>query len=382
MLKKANAVHRLVVLVVPVFALLMACEFAWGWRKRRNTYRFSDMLGSLSQGLLSQALAVCTQLFQIGLYAMVYPVVAIWTRPSFWDGVVGWIVAVLLFDFFDYWLHRAGHESAVFWAAHSVHHQSQQFNFSTALRQESMVAFLGWAFYLPMAVVGVPPEQFGIAGLIVLVYQFWIHTEHIGKLGWFDRVFSSPSNHRVHHAVNDGYVDRNYGGMLVVWDRLFGTFTEEGERCIYGTRKALASFDPLRAILGPYAPLLRDAWHTRRWRDKLAVWFKPPGWRPADVAARFPEAPFSLDEAMHVHDPVLTRAQVASAAIHFVGWVGMTLAFLWCADDLALHTGMALLALAVGGFWAIGGVLDSRVRLRWAWCAQAVLLGLSVVLLA
>ena len=117
--------HRLVVFVVPVFALLMACEFAWGWLKRRNTYRFSDTLGSLSQGLLSQALAVCTQLFQIGLYAMVYPFVAIWTRPDFWDSAIGWILAVVLFDFFDYWLYCAGHESAVFWAVHSVHHQSQ-----------------------------------------------------------------------------------------------------------------------------------------------------------------------------------------------------------------------------------------------------------------
>ena len=373
--------HRLVVLVVPVFALLMACEFAWGWLKRRNTYRFGDTLGSLSQGLLSQALAVCTQLFQIGLYAMVYPAVALWTRPAFWDGAAGWIVAVLLFDFCDYWLHRAGHESAVFWAAHSVHHQSRQFNFSTALRQESMVAFLGWPFYLPMAVIGVPPEQFGIAGLIVLVYQFWIHTEHIGKLGWFDRVFSSPSNHRVHHAVNDGYVDRNYGGMLVVWDRMFGTFVEESERCVYGTREALASFDPLRAILGPYAPLLRDSRHTRHWRDKLAVWFKPPGWRPADVVARFPEAPFSLDEAMHIHDPALTRAQIFSASVHFVGWIGMTLTFLWRADDLAFHTGLEVLALAVAGFWAIGAVLDSRLRLRRAWCVQCVLMVLSVMLL-
>jgi sterol desaturase/sphingolipid hydroxylase (fatty acid hydroxylase superfamily) len=375
-------VHRLVVLVVPVFALLMACEFAWGWFKRRNTYRFSDTLGSLSQGLLSQALAVCTQLFQIGLYAMVCPVVAIWTRPTFWDSAIGWIVAVLLFDFCDYWLHRAGHESAVFWAAHSVHHQSQQFNFSTALRQESMVAFLGWAFYLPMAIVGVPPEQFGIAGLIVLVYQFWIHTEHIGKLGWFDRVFSSPSNHRVHHAVNDGYVDRNYGGMLVVWDRMFGTFAEENERCIYGTRKALASFDPLQAILGPYAPLLRDSWHTRQWRDKFAVWFKPPGWRPADVAARFPEMPFSLDEAMHIHDPTLTRAQVVSASVHFIGWIGVTLAFLWGADDIAFRAGLEILALAVAGFWAIGAVLDSRIRLRWAWCIQCALLAFSMMLMA
>ena len=359
----------------------MACEFAWGWLKHRNTYRFSDTLGSLSQGLLSQVLAVCTQLFQIGLYAMVYPVVAIWTRSTFWDGAIGWVIAVLLFDFCDYWLHRAGHESAVFWAAHSVHHQSQLFNFSTALRQESMVAFLGWAFYLPMAVVGVPPEQFGIAGLIVLVYQFWIHTEHIGKLGWFDRVFSSPSNHRVHHAVNDGYVDRNYGGMLVVWDRMFGTFAEENEPAVYGTRKALTSFDPLRAILGPYAPLVRDSWHTRNWRDKLAVWFKPPGWRPADVAARFPEAPFSLDEAMHIHDPALTRSQVVSASIHFIGWIGVTLAFLWSADDLAFRTGLELLALAVAGFWAIGAVLDSRIRLRWAWCVQCALLAFSVALL-
>lgn len=373
--------HRLVVFVVPVFALLIACEFAWGWLRRRNTYRFSDTLGSLSQGLLSQALSVCTQLFQIGLYAMVYPLVAIWTRPTFWDSAVGWIVAVLLFDFFDYWLHRAGHESAMFWAAHSVHHQSQHFNFSTALRQESTVAFLGWAFYLPMAVVGVPPEQFGLAGLIVLVYQFWIHTEHIGKLGWFDRVFSSPSNHRVHHAVNDGYVDRNYGGMLVVWDRMFGTFAEEKERCVYGTRKALASFDPMRAILGPYAPLLRDAWHTKRWRDKIAVWFKPPGWRPADVAARFPEPAFSLEEAMHIHAPTLTRPQVTSAAFHFACWVGVTLAFLWRADDLAFQIGVALLVLAVGGFWSIGAVLDSRLRLRWAWCAQAALLAISAVLL-
>lgn len=373
--------HRLVVLVVPVFALLMACEFAWGWLKRRNTYRFGDTLGSLSQGLLSQALAVCTQLFQIGLYAMVYPAVAIWTRPAFWDGILGWIVAVLLFDFCDYWLHRVGHESAVFWAAHSVHHQSQQFNLSTALRQESMVAFLGWPFYLPMAVIGVPPEQFGIAGLIVLVYQFWIHTEHIGKLGWFDRVFSSPSNHRVHHAVNDGYVDRNYGGMLVVWDRMFGTFAEESERCVYGTRKALSGFDPLRAILGPYAPLLRDSWHTRHWRDKLAVWFKPPGWRPADVAARFPEAPFSLDEAMHIHEPALTRAQTVSASVHFVGWTGITLAFLWRADDLAFHTGLEVLALAAAGFWAVGAVLDSRLRLHRAWCVQCVLGMLAVMLL-
>ena len=373
--------HRLVVLVVPVFVLLMACEFAWGWLKQRNTYRFADTVASLSQGLLSQALAVCTQLFQIGLYALVYPHVALCTDAGFWDSALGWIAAVLLFDFCDYWLHRAGHESALFWAAHAVHHQSRRFNFSTALRQESMVAFLGWAFYLPMAVVGVPPEQFGLAGLIVLVYQFWIHTEHIGKLGWFDRVFSSPSNHRVHHAVNDGYLDRNYGGMLVVWDRLFGTFAEESERCVYGTRKPLAGFDPLRAVLGPYAPLARDAWHTRRWRDKLGVFWRSPGWRPADVAARFPEPDFSLEAAAVLDDPPVGRARALAATLHFAGWVGMTLAFLWRADEMAFRTGLELLALTIAGFWAVGAVLDARLRLRWAWPAQVLLLALAGALL-
>ncbi|RZL58086.1 MAG: sterol desaturase family protein [Variovorax sp.] len=366
--------HRIVVLAVPVFVLLMACECLYGWIRKRNTYRLEDSIASLGQGLISQGLAVCTQLFQIGIYAMVYPLVALWPQPTFWDGAAGWIVAIVLFDFCDYWLHRAGHESALLWAAHSVHHQSQRFNFSTALRQESTVAFLGWPFYLPMAIVGVPPEQFGVAGLVVLVYQFWIHTEHVGKLGWFDRVFSSPSNHRVHHAVNDGYVDRNYGGMLVIWDRLFGTFKEETEPCVYGTRKPLDSWSPLQAVLGPYAPVLRDAWHTRRWSDKLRVCFKAPGWRPADVAARFPDEPFSI-EAVRLYEPVATPAQQWSGGLQFLLWTGVLLTFLWQADDLPFHASATLLALGTAGLWVIGKVADGRWPVTRGWGLQVVLLG-------
>jgi sterol desaturase/sphingolipid hydroxylase (fatty acid hydroxylase superfamily) len=377
--------HRLVVFAVPVFALLIACEFLWGRIKKRNTYRLADGISSLSQGLLSQAVAVCTQLFQIGLYAMVFtwiePWVAGWSKPAFWDHTAGWILAVVLFDFCDYWLHRAGHESAVFWAAHSVHHQSQDFNLSTALRQESTVALLGWPFYLPMAMLGVPPDLFGIAGLIVLLYQFWIHTEHIGKLGGFDRVFSSPSNHRVHHAVNDEYLDHNYGGMLVVWDRLFGTFAEERAPCVYGTRKPLDSWSPLRAVLGPYVPLLHDAWHTQRWTDKLRVWICAPGWRPADVAARFPEAPFAL-EAVQRFDPPLSKAQQWSAAAQFGLWTAATLVFLWQADDLSFGVDLLLLGAAAAGLWITGAVMASTLRLSHAWVAQIVLLALVIGLLA
>ncbi|VTU16036.1 sterol desaturase family protein [Variovorax sp. PBL-E5] len=372
--------HRLVVFAVPVFALLMACEFIYGWLRKRNTYRFDDTVASLSQGLLSQAVAACTQLFQIGLYAWVYPALALWTRPDFWGSAIGWTLAILLFDFCDYWLHRAGHESAVFWAAHSVHHQSRRFNLSTALRQESLVALLGWAFYLPMAVVGVPPEQFGLAGLVVLLYQFWIHTEHIGKLGWFDRVFSSPSNHRVHHAVNDEYIDHNYGGMLVIWDRLFGTFAEEAAPCVYGTRERLEGSDPLHAVFGPYAPLWRDARRTRHWRDKLRVWFMPPGWRPADVALRDPKPAFSL-AAARADTPPAHPQQGIAGALQFLLWTAVALRFLWCADDLRFGVDAALLALCGAGLWTTGALLDARLRARSAWGLQLLCLGIAVALL-
>lgn len=187
---------RTIALATPVFFLMIVLEYAIGRMRGRSNYRVNDAISSLSLGVMSQVVNLFTRL--LGL----------------------------------------GHESAVFWASHVVHHQSQEYNLSTALRQTSSGALLGWIFYLPMAIAGVPPEVFVVAAIIDLLYQFWIHTEQVGKLGGFDRWFASPSNHRVHHAVNDRYVDRNYGGIFMIWDRLFGTFVEERERCVYGTSRA------------------------------------------------------------------------------------------------------------------------------------------------
>ena len=176
-----------------------------------------------------------------------------------------WIGALLAYDFCYYWLHRAGHRVAVLWAAHVVHHQSEDYNLSTALRQTSSGFLFGWIFYLPLAVAGVPPLVFGTVALIDLLYQFWVHTQQVGKLGWFDRWFCSPSNHRVHHAVNERYLDKNYGGILIVWDRLFGTFAEEddAEPCVYGTRAPLRSWNPVWANLQVYRDLWLDSWRAR-----------------------------------------------------------------------------------------------------------------------
>ncbi|TAL80424.1 MAG: fatty acid hydroxylase family protein, partial [Candidimonas sp.] len=266
----------------------------------------------------------------------------------------------LFYDLCYYWLHRLGHTSAVLWAAHVVHHQSQDYNLSTALRQTSSGALLGWIFYLPMALAGVPPAIFAVVALIDLLYQFWVHTEQVPRLGWFDRWFCSPSNHRVHHAVNDPYLDRNFGGILIVWDRLFGSFAEEREKCVYGTRSNLNSWDPLWANAEVYWGLLKDSWHTRRWRDKLRVWFKPPGWRPPDVAQRFPRPAFDLASVQRFHPP-LSRAVAWFAGVQFALLLAGVSAYLWFADTLPPGPSFVWLAALTAALWALGAVLQGRI---------------------
>ncbi len=351
---------QIIVLATPVFFALIAVEYAIGVKRQRNTYRLDDAISSIGLGMLSQISAVFTRLLRVGIYTAVYSAVAIWPDHPFWTTWVGWLTALLFYDFCYYWLHRAGHETALFWAAHVVHHQSQDYNLSTALRQTSSGALLGWVFYLPMAVTGVPPLVFGVVALIDLLYQFWVHTEQVGKLGWFDRWFCSPSNHRVHHAVNDRYLDRNYGGILVIWDRLFGSFREEDEKCVYGTRKPLNSWDPLWANGEVYWGLLKDSWHTRSWADKLRVWFKPPGWRPADVAARFPAPAFDIARVQRYAPPMSPRVQVFSAA-QFALMLGGVAGFLWFADGWPLARSAVVFAVLLVSLWAIGAVMQGRI---------------------
>jgi alkylglycerol monooxygenase len=361
---------QVIVLATPVFFLLIGLEYAWGVWRGRNTYRLNDAINSISLGMLSETSKVLVGVLGVGIYAAAFSHVALWRNDAFWTSWYGWILALLFYDFCYYWLHRAGHEVAVFWAAHVVHHQSQDYNLSTALRQTSSGALLGWLFYVPMALAGVPPLVFGVVALIDLLYQFWVHTEHVPKLGWFDRWFCSPSNHRVHHAVNDGYLDRNYGGVLIVWDRLFGSFKEEGERCVYGTRAPLESWDPLWSNLEVYWSLARDSWHARRWADKVRVWFKPPGWRPPDVAARFPRPPFQLSQVRRFHPP-MTRALAWFAALEFAAILQGVALFLWHADRMPLAQAAVWLAVLATCLWAVGVAMQGRLSMLEVLVVQA-----------
>jgi alkylglycerol monooxygenase len=380
---------------VPFFFVLIAVELlADRWRKVRN-YRVADAINSLSTGVLSTTTGLLTKGVGLVTYAFALKHLALWELSA--DSVWVWVMAFVLYDLCYYWLHRMGHERNILWAAHSVHHQSEDYNLSTALRQTSTGFLLSWIFYLPLAVIGVPLVVFVAVASLNLLYQFWVHTRHIPKLGWFEWFFVTPSNHRAHHAQNLVYMDRNYGGVFIVWDRLFGSFQEEldSEPPIFGVTTPLRSWNPLWANVQFYAQLLQDARRTRSWRDKLRIWFMPTGWRPADVAARYPihkpelsqfrkfEVPLSLGQQVYVGvqfslytllgSYLLSNGAVLPAPALIVGWVWVALGlFVFGAalenrpaalrlESLRLVANLPLMALApVVGLWpfsALGWVV-------------------------
>ena len=370
---------NLIVYAVPFFILAIILEWLYGLARHRNTFRLNDSISSLFLGVLSQARRFVT----LGVGGYVYYLITQYFSLPLMDAShwFTWVLATVLYDLCYYWLHRMGHERTILWAAHVAHHQSEDYNLTTALRQTSTGFLLGWIFYIPMYLLGIPAEVVVTVGAINLIYQFWVHTEHVPKLGWYEWVFVTPSNHRVHHAQNDIYLDRNYGGIFILWDRLFGTFQEElaSDPPVYGIRGALKSWNPVRALTHIYVDMFRDSWHTARWRDKLRVWVARTGWRPDDVARRFPHTKTDLD-GFRKFDPavpplvgVYAFAQLVAAVVlldymqktSLTYWGGFTL---WA----TLLAGTVTTALWLEGWHA-------QRLLRWELLRLA---GLSLLLLA
>jgi alkylglycerol monooxygenase len=364
-----------IVFAIPVFMVTIVIE-AWVARRRAlRVYDIADALTSLHLGVLSQVTGLLVRLAAFGIYAAVYERYRATTLAA--DSLWVWAAALLAYDFCYYWSHRMGHEVGVLWAAHVVHHSSEYYNLSTALRQTSSGWLLGWMFYFPMAVAGVPPLVLAGVALIDLLYQYWVHTELIGRLGWLDRVFVTPSNHRVHHGQNDYCIDKNYGGILVVWDRLFGTFADEraGERIVYGVRQPLASFNPLWGNLHYYADLWQAARAAQGWRAKLGVWLAPPGgWTDAPIA-HFEAARF---ERFSTRTPAPLRWY---AALQFAVLVPFVSHFIAVTPVL----GTLQAGLYAAGIFAttllMGALLEGSLLARRAEQVRTLSLGLAFALL-
>ena len=279
---------KVLLIALPSFLVLILIEILYGIWTKKQTYTFMDTLSSLSSGTTN----LIKDVLGIGIILISYPflreTLAIITIQ---ETILLYFVAFICIDFSSYWNHRLNHSINVFWNRHVVHHSSEEFNLACALRQSisSLIGF-GALFLLPAAILGIPHKVIIILAPLHLFGQFWYHTRHIGKLGWFEYIFVTPSQHRVHHAINPEYVDKNLSAIFCVWDRIFGTFQEELDDvpCVYGTLKPVQTWNPILINFQHNWGLAKDAWYTKNWFDKIKLWFMPTGWRPEDVSKRFP----------------------------------------------------------------------------------------------
>jgi sterol desaturase/sphingolipid hydroxylase (fatty acid hydroxylase superfamily) len=297
----------IITLAVPVFLLLIVIEYLYGLKVGKNNYKLSDTFTSLGLGLISRF----PPLLNIGLQGAAFVYVGSYLNLKLLplDSPITWIVGFLLYDLSYYWMHRMHHEIKVLWATHSVHHHGEEFNLSTALRQTSTGWLWKWVFYIPMIMVGVPGEVFVTVAGINLVYQFWVHTKHIGHLGILEKIFITPMNHGVHHAKNAEYIDANYGGVFIIWDRMFGTYIPERPdiKPVYGTVKPLNSWNPVWANFQVFYQMVQDTINTKKFSNKLKIWYGPTSWRPDDVLEHNPDPdPTRFKEKFN---PPLTREQ-------------------------------------------------------------------------
>lgn len=281
-----------ITLSIPIFFLLIGVELLVGHLKNKKLYRFNDALTNINLGIGQQVVGVMMKGFFFLGYLYLYEN-RVYTFENTW---VNWVLLFLGVDFFYYWFHRASHEVNALWAAHIVHHQSEDYNLSVALRQSWFQGWFSWAFYLPLAVIGFDPIMFAAMNSFNTLYQFWIHTTTIKTLGPLEWVFNTPSHHRVHHGSNPKYIDRNHAGSLIIWDRMFGTFQKEEEEVVYGITSPLNSWNPIWANIHYW----KDLWQLSKKSngfDKVRVFLKPPGWQP-DYLGGFQE-PQEIDPSTY-----------------------------------------------------------------------------------
>ncbi|MCB1041897.1 MAG: sterol desaturase family protein [Acidobacteria bacterium] len=344
---------------IPVFFVLIAIE--WLWTRDKGNYRLADAINNLSCGVMQQ---LTTLFMRTALFAGY-----VWIFTSFrqfelsMNRPLVWVVCFLAVDFMYYWFHRLSHEINALWAAHVVHHQSEDYNLAVALRQSSFQGIFSSFFYWPLAWIGFPPGMFLALSAANTLYQFWIHTQAIDRMGPFEWLFNTPSHHRVHHGRNPIYIDRNHGGTLIIWDRLFGTFQKETEPVVYGITTPLASWNPLWANFHYWVELWQSARTTSRWRDKVRVFTKAPGWFPQDMGGFKPPPPVSHVPAKY--GPELTPEFKIYIWAQFAWLVMATFVFLFQFQryEWAVQASFTLWVLV--GLWAIGGLSENKRAFRW-----------------
>ncbi|WP_245751219.1 sterol desaturase family protein [Parafilimonas terrae] len=317
---------------MPAFLLLVLFEKWYGWYKGNDTVRGMDMISSLSSGITNVTKDVLGLSITILTYDWLVNKIAIYhIQSTVWT----YIIAFIVIDFAGYWVHRIDHKINIFWNSHLVHHSSEEFNLACALRQSISVFIRLFTFLLiPAALFGVPTEVIAIVAPIQLFAQFWYHTRHIKKMGILEKIIVTPSHHRVHHALNPEYIDKNLSQIFIIWDKIFGTFQEElpDKPPVYGITRPVSTWNPIAINFQHLWLLIKDAWRTKSWKDKLRIWFMPTGWRPNDVAEKY--SVYKIEDAYNFekYNPA------SSTLLYAWSWVQLSVLLLlisWLFGNLA-----------------------------------------------
>lgn len=342
-----------VIYVIPFFFLTIGIEMLFGYYQKKKFYNFNDAITNLNIGIGQQTISLMLSLIMLGVYNLAYNHLALIKIPL--NNPWIWIGTLIVFDCIYYWAHRFGHEWNIMWGAHIVHHQSDQYNLSVALRQSWFHGFLSFWMFLPMAFI-VPVEVIGSVGGFVTLFQYWIHTEAIHKMPrWFEFIFNTPSHHRVHHATNTQYLDKNYAAVFIFWDRLFGTFAKEKDVPNYGITVGHSSLDPIYANVHFYKEMAVGAKKEKTLWNKFALMFRSPSYLGNLIKEYYIARP---KETKH---PISLNMKIY-VLIQFIALTGGLVKYIMEFDDLTTFYKIACLGLVILTIQSCGYILENKTK--------------------
>ena len=371
---------NILLITIPIFLVLIVIEVSYGVWKNDQKHSYMDTISSLSSGFTN----LMVDILGLGIIIFSYPFFYERLKiVELEESILLYFLAFICVDFASYCHHRLKHSINVFWNMHVIHHSSEEFNLACALRQSITNNLgIGILFLIPAALLGVPAKMISILGPLHLFGQFWYHTRHIGKLGWLEYILVTPSQHRVHHAINEEYIDKNLAAIFCIWDRAFGTFQEELDDvpCVYGTLKPVNTWNPILINFQHLSYLIQDAWHTNNIGDKLKIWFMPTGWRPKDIIDKYPRNSVDNVYDQKKYKPNYTILHKIFVGFHFITLNIVLFIFLNSFADLTIFDKSGYLILIFSTIFSFSSIMDG---FKWSVSFEFVriIIGVMVILM-
>jgi sterol desaturase/sphingolipid hydroxylase (fatty acid hydroxylase superfamily) len=362
-----------------MFLILIAIEITLDVKRKTGYYRLNDAISSMQLGILSRVSGVLIGLIPFTFYVFFYQNFRLFDLPQ--EHYLVWALAFIGYDLVYYWVHRLSHRINIMWGSHVVHHSSEEYNLTTALRQTSTPAIFAWIIVSPLAIFGVAPELLVASASLNLVYQFWVHTRHVKKMpAWFEAVFVTPSHHRVHHALNRDYIDKNFAGVLILWDKIFGSFQEEKDDTpvVFGISSQLGSWNPIWANFQVYLNLFQDAKVTSGFFNKLKVLLSPPSYRSEEAKQQNPRK-YITTKSMVKYEVSLNKGQQGYLLFQHIAILAMTFGWLLSLKsfDLAM-----LVSTCLFGIYTLFTISTLQENRAFSFVLEFVRLAITGVLLS